>query len=131
MSSPLATIFHGDVTLEQGSEPSQFGWGDLNVNRQCNVNGTDDSINSTSASLVVAGGASIKKTLNIYGNLNTLYGITNLTETHIDTTNGPFTVTGGNKCQVEVNDTITITSTASDLNLNSTNSHSLRPVHSI
>ena len=120
MSSPLATIFHGDVTLEQGSEPSQFGWGDLNVNRQCNVNGTDDSINSTSASLVVAGGASIKKTLNIYGNLNTLYGITNLTETHIDTTNGPFTVTGGNKCQVEVNDTITITSTASDLNLNST-----------
>jgi hypothetical protein len=120
MSIPLATIFHGDVTLEQGSDVTQFGWGDLNINRFCNVKGTDDSINDTTASLVVAGGTSIKKTLNVYGNFNTLYGITNLTETHIDTTNGPFTVTGGNKCQIEVDDTVTITSLASDLNLNST-----------
>lgn len=120
MSTPLATLFHGDVTLEQGSDVSQFGWGDLNVNRHCNINSTDDSTNGSSASLVVAGGTSIKKTLNIYGNLNTLYGITSLTETHIDTTNGPFTVTGNSKCQVEVADNITITSTASDLNLNST-----------
>ena len=120
MSIPLATIFHGDVTLEQGSDVTQFGWGDLNINRFCNVKGTDDSINDTTASLVVAGGTSIKKTLNVYGNFNTLYGITNLTETHIDTTNGPFTVTGGNKCQIEVDDTVTITSLDSDLNLNST-----------
>lgn len=120
MSIPLATIFHGDVTLEQGSDVTQFGWGDLNINRFCNVKGTDDSINDTTASLVVAGGTSIKKTLNVYGNFNTLYGITNLTETHIDTTNGPFTVTGGNKCQIEVDDTVTITSLVSDLNLNST-----------
>ena len=62
MSIPLATIFHGDVTLEQGSDVTQFGWGDLNINRFCNVKGTDDSINDTTASLVVAGGTSIKKT---------------------------------------------------------------------
>jgi len=120
MSIPLATIFHGDVTLETGSDVSQFGWGDLNVSRMCNINGTDDSVNDTYASLVVAGGTSIKKTLNVYGNMNTLYGITKLTETHIDTTNGPFTVTGGNKCHIEVTDTVTITSLANDLNLNST-----------
>jgi hypothetical protein len=120
MSIPLATIFHGDVTLETGSDVSQFGWGDLNVSRMCNINGTEDSVNDTFASLVVAGGTSIKKTLNVYGNMNTLYGITKLTETHIDTTNGPFTVTGGNKCEIEVTDTVTITSLANDLNLNST-----------
>ena len=34
MSNPLATIFHGDVTLEQGSNVENFGWGDLNVNRK-------------------------------------------------------------------------------------------------
>jgi hypothetical protein len=120
MSSPLATIFHGDVTLEQGSDVTQFGWGDLNVNRFCNINGTEDSLYDTSASLVVAGGTSIKKTLNVYKDLNTLYGITRLTETHIDTTNGPFTVTGGNKCEIEVADVITITSTQNNVNLNST-----------
>lgn len=120
MSIPLATIFHGDVTLETGSDVSQFGWGDLNVSRMCNINGTDDSINDTFAALVVAGGTSIKKTLNVYGNMNTLYGITKLTETHIDTTNGEFTVTGGNKCHIEVRDAVTITSLANDLNLNST-----------
>jgi hypothetical protein len=120
MSTPLATIFHGDVTLEQGSDVSQFGWGDLNINRSCFVKGTDDSINDTTASLVVAGGTSIKKTLNVYGDLNTLYGVTRLTETHIDTTNGPFTVTGGNKCEVEVSNEISLTSTASDVYIRST-----------
>lgn len=120
MSTPLATIFHGDVTLEQGSDVTQFGWGDLKVNRFCNINGTEDSLNDTSASLVVAGGTSIKKTLNVYKDLNTLYGITKLTETHIDTTNGPFTVTGGNKCEIEVANVISITSTANDVNINST-----------
>jgi len=120
MSTPLATIFHGDVTLEQGSEPSQFGWGDLNINRSCFVKGTDDSINDTTASLVVAGGTSIKKTLNVYGDLNTLYGVTRLTETHIDTTNGPFTVTGGNKCEVEVSNEISLTSTANNVYIRST-----------
>lgn len=120
MSTPLATIFHGDVTLEQGSDVSQFGWGDLNINRFCFVNGTDDSINDTTASLVVAGGTSIKKTLNVYKDLNTLYGVTRLTETHIDTTNGPFTVTGGNKCEVEVSNEISLTSTGSDVYIRST-----------
>ena len=102
MSTPLATIFHGDVTLEQGSEVTNFGWGDLTVNRRCTINGTENSTSNTDGALIVAGGIGITKTANIHENLNVLYGITKLTETHIDTTNGPFTVTGGNKVFIEV-----------------------------
>ena len=39
-----------------------------------------------------------------------LYGITNLTETHINTDNGPFTVTGANTATVQVGDVVNIKS---------------------
>ena len=120
MTTPLATIFHGDVTLEQGSDVSQFGWGDLNINRNVFINGTADSTNKTSATLVVYGGTSIFKVLNLYSDLNTLYGVTRLTETHIDTTNGPCTVTGGNKFTVEVNDIVSLSSLQNNVNVTST-----------
>ena len=102
MSTPLATIFHGDVTLEQGSDTSQFGWGDININRRCVINGVENSTCNTDGSLIVAGGAGITKTLNVHENFNVLYGVTRLTETHISTNNGPFTVTGGNTAHIEV-----------------------------
>lgn len=116
MSTPLATIFHGDVTLEQGSEVTSFGWGDLTVNRKCTINGTENSTSNTDGALVVAGGIGITKTANIHENLNVLYGITNLTETHIDTTNGPFTVTGGNKVFIEVGSASQFITTGSGTN---------------
>lgn len=102
MSVPLATIFHGDVTLEQGSDVSQFGWGDLNINRNCLINGTLDVTNKSSASLVVLGGCSIWKTTNIYENLN-VYGTTNLKTTNIDTTDGGLNVNGEYGISIDVN----------------------------
>ena len=90
MSTPLATIFHGDVTLEQGSDVTQFGWGDININRRCIIQGVENSTTNTDGALIVAGGVGISKTLNVHENLNVLYGITNLTETHINTNDGPF-----------------------------------------
>lgn len=119
MTTPLATIFHGDVTLEQGSDITQFGWGDLTANRRCIINGTEDSISNTDGSLIVAGGVGISKNANIHGNLNVLYGITQLTETHIDTTNGPFTVTGGNTVNIQVGAASKFVSTGGNLNLTS------------
>lgn len=102
MSVPLATIFHGDVTLEVGSDVSQFGWGDLNINRNCLINGTSNVVNKSSASLVIMGGTSIWKTTNIYEDLN-VYGTTNLRTTNIDTTYGGLDVNGEYGVTIDVN----------------------------
>jgi hypothetical protein len=119
MSSPLATIFHGDVTLEQGSDVTQFGWGDININRRCIIQGTENSTCNTDGCLIVAGGVGITKTLNVHENLNVLYGVTRLTETHIDTRNGPFTVTGGNTAFIQVGADAQMVSTQGNININS------------
>jgi len=124
MSSPLATIFHGDVNLEQGSDVTQFGWGDINVNRRCVINGTENSTCNTDGSLIVAGGVGITKTLNVHENLNVLYGVTRLTETHINTNNGPFTVTGGNTALIQVGADAQFVSTAGNININSMTGYS-------
>lgn len=117
MSTPLATIFHGDVTLEQGSDVTQFGWGDININRRCIIQGVENSTTNTDGALIVAGGVGISKTLNVHENLNVLYGITNLTETHINTNDGPFTVTGANTATVQVGDVVNIKSTGENISV--------------
>lgn len=119
MSSPLATIFHGDVTLEQGSDVTQFGWGDININRRCNILGTENSTTNTNGALIVAGGVGITKTLNVHENANVLYGITNLSETHINTDNGSFTVSGKNIATVQVGDYAHFSSTGGNVTINS------------
>lgn len=124
MSAPLSTIFHGDVTLEQGSDVTQFGWGDININRKCVINGTENSTCNTDGSLIVAGGVGITKTLNVHENLNVLYGVTRLTETHINTNNGPFTVTGGNTVFIQVGADAQFVSTAGNININSMSGYS-------
>ncbi len=119
MSTPLATIFHGDVTLEQGSDITQFGWGDLNVNRRCYVSSTEDSVSNTDGALIVSGGVGISKTLNVHENVNVLYGVTRLTETHISTNNGTFTVTGGNSANIQVGDNVQFASTGGNVTIES------------
>jgi len=119
MSTPLATIFHGDITLEQGSDVTQFGWGDININRRCIIKGDENSTCNTDGSLIVAGGVGISKTVNIHENLNVLYGVTRLTETHIDTDNGEFSVTGGNKITMKVDPSSEFVSNNGDLNVSS------------
>lgn len=115
MSTPLATVFHGDVTLEQGSDVTQYGWGDLTANRRCVILGTENSSSNTTGALVVYGGVGITKTLNVSEDTNVLYGITRLTETHIDTTNGPFTVTGGNTANITVSASSQFVSTGGEV----------------
>lgn len=119
MSVPLATIFKGDVTLEEGSDVTQFGYGDLTVYRKSIIQSTENSSfsNTSLGSLISYGGASIKKSICGFEDLNILYGITRLTETHIDTTNGPVTVTGGNKVDISVGATSQFVSTGGNLSL--------------
>lgn len=121
MANPLATIFHGDLTLEEGYDVTQFGYGDLNVRRNVLINGTTESTNVTNAALVVKGGMSISKVSNLYSDLNVLYGVTRLTETHIDTSNGPTTITGGNKVDISVGAASQFVSTGGNLLLQSLN----------
>jgi len=73
MSNPLATIFHGDVTLEQGSDVVNFGWGDLNVHRKVIVNGGENSTGVNSVgSVLISGGVKIDKNAHIHENLYVL-----------------------------------------------------------
>jgi hypothetical protein len=119
-SVPLATIFYGDVNVFQGSDVSQFGYGDININRKCIILGTENSTSNTDGALVVSGGIGVTKTANFHENVNALYGITNLTETHIDTTNGPFTVTGGNAINMQVGPASQFVSTSGNISVIST-----------
>jgi hypothetical protein len=126
MSAPLATVFGGDLTLEQGSDVSQFGYGDLNVNRYVTVYGTADSTGAISVgSFIVDGGARVGKSLHVMKDAYVLYGATRLTETHIDTTDGPTTVTGGNRVDISVGAASQFVTTGGNLSLMSLN-NSLR-----
>lgn len=121
MSVPLATIFHGDVTLEQGSDVTQFGYGDININRKVIIKGTEDSNGLTSiGSLLVNGGGKIDKSLYIGMDLN-VSGVTRLQETHISTNDGPFTVTGGNSVSISVGASSYFRSTDGTLTLSADN----------
>lgn len=113
--APLAFLNYGDMNIYMGTDPTQYGFGDLNVNRNCTINGTGGG------ALYVAGDAMIKGTADVETDLNVLYGVTRLTETHIDTNNGPFTVTGGNKFELSVGAESTVMTTGGHLNVTSLN----------
>jgi hypothetical protein len=120
MSTPLSTIYEGDFTLRQGSDVSQFGWGDMSINRILTVHGTQDSINSTTGSLIVHGGFGLAKDANLQSDLNVIYGITNLAETFINTNNGGTQVSGSNSVIISVGAASQFTSTNGNLTLSST-----------
>lgn len=121
MSTPLGSIFEGDITLEIGSDVTQFGWGDLSTARNVIVHGTENSTGVISqGSLLVAGGGRIAKNLHVMQDLHVRNGVTYLAETHIDTSNGPTTITGGNALSVSVGAASQIVSTGGNLTLQST-----------
>jgi hypothetical protein len=116
-STPLSTIFEGDVTLGTGSDITQFGYGDLNVNRRGWFFGTEDSVSPTTGTLVCYGGLGIKLDAQFGKNINVLYGNSYLTSTIIDTTNGLVSVTGGNKVHIQVGDSSNFITTGGTLTL--------------
>jgi hypothetical protein len=122
MSNPLATIFHGDVTLEQGSDVNNFGWGDLNVNRKIIVNGIENSTGVNSVgSVLISGGVKIDKNAHIHENLYVLYGNSNLTVTNISTANGATTIQGPNKVDISVGAASNFITTGGNLLIRSEN----------
>jgi hypothetical protein len=117
MAVPLSTIYEGDFTLRQGSDVTQFGWGDMNINRNCTIYGTTESTNSTTGALVVYGGLGLQGTANLQSHLNVLYGLTNLAETHINTDNGATLISGAQGVDVQVGSNIILQSTGGNVNV--------------
>lgn len=121
-SNPLATLFHGTVTIEPGCDASSnpgdgglYGFGDMFVSRQVQIgyNSTLPSLNASTGSLVVHGGIGVKENANLALSLNvvgTTGNSTNLRETHIDTTWGPLQVSGGNQISMSVDAAISLAS---------------------
>lgn len=121
-ASPLSTLFHGSVNIEQGCDTSLYGWGDLTVNRNAyiGVGESTNSINSTTGSLVVFGGIGISADSNLQG-IITVNSTSNLQTTFIDTSLGKFSVSGGNSMAVSVGAQVEIISTSESCSLISNN----------
>ena len=69
MSYPLASLFHGNITIENGCDTSLYGFGDLSVYNNAYINGTTNSTNSGNGSLVVAGGLGVTRDSNFSGTI--------------------------------------------------------------
>jgi len=131
--NPLATLFHGSVTIEPGCDHTSdtagglYGFGDLFVSRQIQVGFSSNplvSTSPTSGSLVVHGGMGVLENANLALSLNVLGttgNATRLRETHIDTTWGPVTVTGGNEFLVSIGQGITFATTNGSVTTSSAN----------
>lgn len=117
MSFPLSTLIHGSLTLEPGCDTSSYGFGDLSVANNVYINGTSNSTGPSTGSLVVVGGIGIALDTNLGRNLNVLTGITDLTHTNIDTSNGPFNVSGANAVTIQVGASSSFTVTNGNLSL--------------
>jgi hypothetical protein len=102
--TPLSTIFYGDVTLEKGYDPEQFGYGDLRVFNNVHIFGTTDSssLGTTEGTLIVHdGGGYIGKSLFINRDLR-VNEITYLNTTNINTDKGKTTIDGLNGVDISV-----------------------------
>lgn len=120
MSTPLSTIYDGDFLIRIPSDITQFGDGNLTVQGKIIINSTENANGSiSSGSLLVDGGTRITKSLHVFEDLNVLYGTTNLTETNIDTNNGPCSIFGASKVDISVGPTSNFVSTGGNLLLES------------
>jgi hypothetical protein len=131
--NPLATLFHGTVTIEPGCDAGSnpvdgglYGFGDMFVSRQVQIgyNSSLPTLNPSTGSLVVHGGIGVLENANVALSLNVLGtngNATNLRETHIDTTWGGVTVTGGNEFLVSIGQGITFVTTNNSFRISSAN----------
>lgn len=127
-ANPLATLFHGSVTIEPGFDYTSdtagglYGFGDLFVSRQTQIgyNSSLPSTGPTSGSLVVHGGMGVRENSFFQGEI-TVLSTSNLKTTFIDTSFGPLSVTGANQVLMSVGENITFTSTSNGIRVSAAN----------
>lgn len=126
-SNPLATLFHGSVTIEPGCDYTSdtggglYGFGDLFVSRQVQIGynvSLPNSGGNSSGSLVVHGGMGVKENTYMTGTL-TVMSTSNLKTTYMDTDFGGFYISGGSGIVASVGSAITMTTSVGDIKLNS------------
>jgi hypothetical protein len=118
MATPLASLFHGDINIDEGCSPDLYGYGDLNVYRQAHI-GTGratESTDSSNGTLTVNGGLGVSQQTNLAGKL-TAYSNSNLRTTFFDTTWGGVNVSGANGIIANVNSAISMTTDVGDITL--------------
>lgn len=120
MSSPLAFLQHGDFNIEQGCDIPSYGYGDISVAHHAYIKGTTNSTNSSDGTLVVNGGIGVNLDSNLGGKL-TVMSTSNLQTTLIDTSLGPFNVSGGNPVIINVQQNSSIMTGTGNLTLFASN----------
>ena len=118
MSEPLSTLFQGNVTIEAGCDTGIYGPGLLQVDNNVLILGTTNAFGVTGGALsILNGGLSVFR--NSYlGGMLTVNSTSNLSATFIDTTLGPFSVSGGNAMTVSIGGNISLLSSSGNILLN-------------
>jgi hypothetical protein len=117
MSAPLSSLFHGDITIETGSDTALFGPGALQVAHNATILGVEDGTNTnTGAVNIQNGGLSVFKNSYLRG-IITVNSTSNLQTTFIDTTLGPLSVSGGNAVTVAVGGNVSLLTTSGNASL--------------
>lgn len=125
-ANPLATLFHGSVTIEPGCDYTAdtagglYGFGDMFVSRQVQIgyNTSLQSLNHTTGSLVVHGGTGIYGHSNLLGIL-TVLTTSNLQTTYIATNSGGVYISGGSGIEASVGNAISMITSSGDIKLHS------------
>lgn len=84
------------------------------------VTDSTSSISPITGAVIVTGGIGISGNINVASDMN-VGGISNLSRTNIDTTNGTLNVTGVNGMNVDLNSQISISNTTGSIDVNSKN----------
>lgn len=119
MSTGLSAIFSGDLNIVAPSDTTEFGFGDLTVNRKGYILGTADAASSSDASLIVSGGVGIAKGAFIDLDL-TVDGHSQLDQVTIDTTDGQTLVNGPNAVDISVGAASQFVSTGGNMTVSAT-----------
>jgi hypothetical protein len=119
-TAPLATLFHGDVTIEVGSDTGLYGFGDLNVYRQARIGqyNSTESISPSTGSAVIYGGLGVTNQTFLQGQVTVLSN-SNLRTTFFDTTWGGVNISGANGITASVGSAISMTTSVGDITLKS------------
>jgi hypothetical protein len=117
MSAPLASLFHGDITIETGCDTALYGQGLLQVANNVIILGTTNGVAPSGGALSIPnGGLSVFRDTYLNGTL-TVNSTSNLQTTFIDTTLGPLSVSGGNAVTVAVGGSVSLLTTSGNASL--------------
>lgn len=101
MSDLKSAIFQGDLHIIAPDDTTEFGFGDMFIERKAYIYGTADATNATDASLIVSGG--IGTTKSIVADLDlTIDGHSRLDQVTIDTTDAQTLINGPNAVNISV-----------------------------